>query len=58
MTWKVEPNFTLPQGYELHEDATGLYLVTETERVAYFTHYADPIQIEQAAVEHMVGRVS
>ena len=40
--WQVKPSFILPKGYSHHEDTTGVYLYTENELVANFTHFTDP----------------
>ena len=50
--WKVEPEVKLPQGYELHEDATGLCLYTDNELVKNFSHYASPHAIRTEATKH------
>ena len=53
--WQVKPSFILPKGYSLHEDTTGVYLYTENELVANFTHFADPKKIEEIAFNHRDG---
>jgi hypothetical protein len=53
--WQVTPSFALPEPYKLHEDTTGVYLVTDDEIVAMFTHYATPEGILRAVNEHRNG---
>lgn len=55
--WEVKPTFSLPDGYELHEDTTGLYLITQDELIANFTHRATPAEIKRTDSEHFIGRV-
>ncbi len=51
--WEVTPKVALPEGYLLHEDATGAYLYTDNELVGVFSHYASPYCIKQEAKKHM-----
>lgn len=53
--WQVTPTFLLPKGYFLHEDATGVYLYTDNELVATFTHHVIPENIETLAFNHRAG---
>lgn len=50
--WEVTPRVRLPEGYHLHEDATGLYLYTNNEMVAPFSHFASPHVIRTEAMKH------
>ncbi len=51
--WEVTPKVALPEGYSLHEDATGVYLYTDNELVANFSYAASPYVIKTEAIRHM-----
>lgn len=50
--WQVTSDCKLPKGYCLHEDVTGLYLYTDNELVATFTHHTNFKLIESFACNH------
>ncbi len=51
--WKVTPKVALPEGYQLHEDTTGVYLYTDNELVANFSYAASPYAIKTEAIKHL-----
>ncbi len=51
--WQVTPKVKLPEGYELHEDTTGVYLYTDNALVATFSHFASPYMIRTEALKHL-----
>jgi len=51
--WKVRPNFELPTGFELQEDADCLYLLYEGKMITAFTHHAQPFEILKFCREYV-----
>ena len=55
--WKVTPSVELPEGYELHEDTTGVYLYTADDTlVGIFSYAVSPYAIKSEALKHMHER--
>ena len=54
--WKVHPSFVLPDGFELAEDSTFLYLLYEGKKIAIFSHSATPENILKECVAYWENR--